>query len=260
MLSTKKLKKIISGMLIAGLIFSILPASLSEAAEKEKMFPYVLYAADPDGSIDINATAITVNGDIHSNGDFIRSSNYFHMNGKVTDNEVISESLMKTVTGSSITYLGLKMDGKYFAQESTAFHPQGYAYADMNMNIINNIFALKELSFTGNLALNSAVGAIEDVRISDGNCNANTAVIYSGLGDVIITGQQVSVNGIIYAPFGTVVIDCENFNLNGMIIAQNIIIDCNIVNMNFSHSLMQEIIDIEVEPVEPGEPGGPIIA
>lgn len=40
----------------------------------------------------------------------------------------------------------------------------------------------------------------------------------------------------IYAPFGTVSIDCGNFNLNGLIIAQNIVINSNIANINYSAS------------------------
>lgn len=60
--------------------------------------------------------------------------------------------------------------------------------------------------------------------------------MYSKFGDVCISENQVSLNGMIYAPFGTVSIDCGNFNLNGLIIAQNIVINSNIANINYSAS------------------------
>lgn len=124
------------------------------------------------------------------------------------------------------------------------------APSGQNLNeLATPVYVQGKLSLSGNTSLNSYIGAVSDLTVSDGNLNANNAVIYSKFGDINLSGSQVSVSGLIYAPLGTVTINADNFNLNGIILAQKINITCGWANINYN-SQTAELIGVDSEDLD----------
>ena len=248
---TTKTKKYFKRALSCVLAF-VMTASMSTVlpaiAEEAERYPYVIFAADENAGISIDANGFTLNGNAHSNGEFSVASQYSNINGKITDIDDAKETEEVFDVSRDMILIHNKLTNKYFS-ENCVTYDESYTYSDMNMNINNPIYVTGKLNLDGNINLNNAIGAVSDIKLSNGNLNGNNTVIYSKFGDIDISGSQTSVNGLIYAPFGTVTISSENFNLNGIIIAQNVVISCvGNVNINFS-SYCAEIVGTETEEV-----------
>ena len=247
---SKKLKRIVSGLLSLTMITSmsaVLPASADETS-KQEAYPFAVFAADELGGITLDLDYLTVNGNACTNGVYSTTAKTANINGTISENEFIAD---ETVTDDENTTdaqdgakafdvsrdmicIHNKLMSSWFngAQNYTT----DYTLSEMNINLNTPVYVTGKLSYNGNMALNSAVGAVSDVTLSGGNLNGNNAVIYSKFGDIKIDDSQASMNGLIYAPFGTVTIDCDNFNLNGLIIAQNVVISGNMANINYSNT------------------------
>ena len=193
-----KLNQLFSGMLTAVMMISGMPEVTVFAAKSSEVQPYVLFAADKGETQEENEDET-----------FDAKNDMIYLHDKITEN--------------------CFSDGCYTYSED-------YSYSDMNILLTDSIHVTGTLLLEGNFSSDSNIGAVSDITLTGGNFNANNIVVYSKFGDVCISENQVSLNGMIYAPFGTVSIDCGNFNLNGLIIAQNIVINSNIANINYSAS------------------------
>ncbi|SFD20990.1 hypothetical protein, partial [Ruminococcus albus] len=65
-----------------------------------------------------------------------------------------------------------------------------YTLSEMNINLNSPVYVTGKMSYNGNVALNTAIGAVSDVTLSGGNLNGNNAVIYSKFGDINIDESQ----------------------------------------------------------------------
>ena len=76
---------------------------------------------------------------------------------------------------------------------------------------------------SGDLSVQSSAVMSGDGLAIDGNSlNFSDSVIYSQVGDIKLTGGNLSVGGLIYAPFGNVEISGQNAEISGMIVAKSI--------------------------------------
>lgn len=107
-----------------------------------------------------------------------------------------------------------------------------------------------EATLTGNININNALKALEDVNLYGEVKNTNNSVIFSKYGDIVIDSQNVNLNGLVYAPFGSVTINAQNLNLNNVvIIAESIELTCPNVNANNS-SNVSSFVGSTSEPLD----------
>lgn len=164
------------------------------------------------------------------------------MNGKIIEaensEELSDEGIEAFDVNKDMIYIHNKLTASYFSTGCQNYD-EDITFSDMNNNINKPVYVVGKMNIDGNLALNSAIGAVSDITLSNGNVNGNNSVIYSKFGNINIDGDQVSVNGLIYAPFGNVIINCTNFNINGLIIAQNVFINGSGANINYNDSIAE---------------------
>lgn len=257
---TQRLKRVVSGLLSLTMITSmsaVIPANAEEEG-KQAAYPYTVFAADENGGITLNLDYLTVNGNGATNGVYSTTAMYPNINGTISENEFVIDEIVsddENTTDSQDTdkpfdvsrdmiYIHNKLMDSWFNNAQN--YAEDYTLSEMNINLNSPVYVTGRLNYEGNVALNSAIGAVSDVNLSGGNLNGNNAVIYSKFGDIKITDSQASMNGLIYAPFGTVTIDCDNFNLNGLIIAQNVVVNSTGANINYSNS-WAEFVGTETE-------------
>lgn len=226
---SKDFKRLVSGFIATTIItstLSILPATAEDISEK---YPYTMFAASvAEGAITVNAGNFCVNGNIATNGTIVSSGNT-NING--TRTEQAAEEML---------YIFDKIDSKYFTGSNVEEYTEDYTLEEMNININNHVEVEGDATLTGNININSALKALENVELYGEVKNTNDSLIFSKYGDIIIESQNVNLNGLVYAPFGDVVVTSQNLNLNNVvIIADTITFDCPSVNANYSNSVAE---------------------
>ena len=226
MKKTTKFKRILSGVLSAAMAFSAVPIVSANAEESMESYPYTLFAASSDeGAIKINANNFCVNGNVATNGTIVSSGN-MNINGIRTES-----------AEESMIFIFDKIDNQYFSASNVDEHDEDYILDEINININVPTEVQGEATLTGNININNALKALEDVNLYGEVKNTNDSVIFSKYGDIVIDSQNVNLNGLVYAPFGSVTINAQNLNLNNVvIIAESIVLTCPSVNANNSNN------------------------
>ncbi len=216
-------KRIISGFVAAATAITMLPA-IPAMAEELGRYHYTLFAAsETEGAITTTAGNFCVNGNVATNGT-IASSGNMNVNGTKTEN-----------AGFDMIYIFDKIDSRYFSGTNVDEHSEDYTIDEINININEPTEILGEAELTGNININTALKAFEDITLNGEVKNTNNSVIYSKYGDIVIDSTNVNLNGLVYAPFGSVEVKAMNLNLNNVvIIADSIVLDCPNVNANYS--------------------------
>ena len=214
------IKRMLSGVLSAAMTISAIPFVSVHADENTNPYPYTMFAASSDeGAITVNAGNFCVNGNVATKGTIVSSGN-MNINGTRTEN-----------ADESMIFIFDKIDDQYFSASNVDEHDLDYTLNELNINI--NVPTL-----TGNININNALKALEDVNLYGEVKNTNDSVIFSKYGDIVIDSQNVNLNGLVYAPFGSVTINAQNLNLNNVvIIAESIELTCPNVNANNSSSV-----------------------
>ena len=187
-------------------------------------YPYTMFAASYDeGAISINADNFGVNGSIETNGTIVSSGN-MNVNGTRAEN-----------ADESMIFIFDKIDNQYFSASNVEEYDEDFTLDELNININVPTEVQGEATLTGNININNALKALEDVNLYGEVKNTNDSVIFSKYGDINIESENVNLNGLIYAPFGCVNINAKNLNLNSVvIIADSIVLTCPSVNANNS--------------------------
>lgn len=205
-------------------------------------YPYAVFAADDQAGISFEVNSLTLNGNGYTKGSFNNAAQSGNMNGEIIEAEknieASSGNLESFDVNTDMIYIHTKLIDSYFSTDCQSYD-EDLIITDMNNNINQPIYVVGKMNIDGNLALNSAIGAVSDITIFNGNVNGNNSVIYSKFGNISIEGDQVSVNGLIYAPFGNVIINCTDFNTNGLIIAQNVFVNGSVANINYNDSIAE---------------------
>lgn len=232
-------KRFLSGVLSAAMTVSAIPIVSSHAAEGGESYPYTMFAASNDeGAITINAGNFCVNGNVATNGTIVSSGN---MNINGTKTESADESMI---------YIFDKIDTQFFSASNVEEHDDDYSLDEINININVPTEVQGEATLTGNININNALKALEDVNLYGDVKNTNDSVIFSKYGDIVIDSQNVNLNGLVYAPFGCVKINAQNLNLNNVvIIAESIEFTCPNVNANNS-SHASSFVGTTSEPLD----------
>lgn len=219
--------RMLSGVLSLVMTASAIPIFSTHAEESTDPYPYTLFAASSDeGAITVNARNFCVNGNVATNGTIVSSGN-MSINGTKTEN-----------TEESMIFIFDKIKNQYFSSYNIDEHNEDYILEETNININIPTKVQGEATLTGNININNALKALEDVNLYGEVKNTNDSVIFSKYGDIVIDSQNVNLNGLIYAPFGSVIITVQNLNLNNVvIIAESIVLNCPSVNVNNSSSI-----------------------
>ena len=220
----RKTKRLISGVIAAAMAAAMLPVIPAMAEDTVEKYPYTMFAgSNEDGAITVNAGNFCVNGSVATNGTISASGN---MNINGTKMEKANEEMI---------YIIDKIDTQYFSDSNVDEHKEDYTLEEMNININRPTEIIGEATLTGNININTALKALEDVNLNGEVKNTNNSVIFSKYGDIVIDSLNVNLNGLIYAPFGNVEITAQNLNLNNVvIIADSITFNCPSVNANYS--------------------------
>jgi len=233
-----KLKRLFSGILSVVMTVSAVPIVSVHAEENSEPYPYTMFASSSDeGAITINAENFGINGNVATNGTVVSSGN---MNVNGTKTESAEESMI---------FIFDKIDNQYFSNSNVDEHDKDYTLDELNININVPTEVQGEATLTGNININNALKALEDVNLYGEVKNTNDSVIFSKYGDIIIDSQNVNLNGLVYAPFGNVTITAQNLNLNNVtIIANKITLSCPNVNANNSNFFSSFVGTISEEP------------
>ncbi len=234
-----KFKRILSGILSTATALSAIPIASAKAEESISSYPYTMFASSYDeGAITVNAGNFCVNGNIATNGTIVSSGN-LNINGTSEDD-----------TDESMIYIFDKIDNQYFTASNVDAHDEDYILDELNININVPTEVQGEAALTGNININNALKALEDINLYGEVENTNNSVIFSKYGDVIIDSQNANLNGLIYAPFGNVIINAQNLNLNNVvIIAEKIELTCPNVNANIS-SIASSFVGTVSDPLD----------
>lgn len=229
--------RLLSGALSATLLISYVPNISASAEESNTPYPYTLFAvSDSESAISSTASNFCVNGNVATNG-LIATGDNFNINGTKTEN-----------AEEEMIYIFDKIDSKYFDSSNVDEYSESYTISDTNINVNNPTEVYGEATLTGNININTALKALEDVNLLGDVQNSNDAIIFSKYGNVVIDSQNVNLNGLVYAPFGNVTITAQNLNMNNVIIiAENITINAPSVNANYGNN-MASFIGSESEP------------
>lgn len=220
----RKTKRLISGVIAAAMAAAMLPVIPAMAEDTLEKYPYTMFAgSNEDGAITVNAGNFCVNGNVATNGTISASGN-MNINGA-----------KKEKANEEMIYIFDKIDTQYFSDSNVDEHTEDYTLEEMNININRPTEIIGEATLTGNININTALKALEDVNLYGEVKNTNNSVIFSKYGDIVIDCQNVNLNGLVYAPFGNVEITAQNLNLNNVvIIADSITFNCPSVNANYS--------------------------
>lgn len=226
---------------------SIIGAAAAEETHTLSKYPYAVFASDDQAGISLELESLTLNGNGYTNGTVTNTAQAGNMNGIIYDatEEAPYGDLEAFDVNRDMIYIHSKLFNKYFTDDCQTYN-ENLVLSELNNNIDQPVYVVGKINIDGNLALNSAIGAVSDITLSNGNFNSNNSVIYSKFGNIRLEGEQISVNGLVYAPFGNVIIDCTDFNTNGLIIAQNVFINGSGANINYNESIA-EFVGTETE-------------
>lgn len=247
----ERFKRVLSGTIALTMTTSFL-VSLPASADELPKYPYAVFAQDSKAGVTVSSDGFTLNGNAYTNGKFSTSTIYSNVNGVITEFDDLQDN--ETTDGEDFSFdvnhdmilIHNRLTNMYFTENCDTYD-KDFTFSDNNINLNNSTYVTGRINLEGNVNLNSALGAVSDIKISNGNINANNcSVIYSKFGDIEINGSCDSVNGLIYAPFGTVTINSDNFNMDGIIIARKVVINSKNVNINYNNAVA-EIVGINSE-------------
>ena len=168
-------KRTISEILSLAVTATVLPCFPVSAEDSVEKYPYTMFAASTvDGAITVNANNFCVNGNVATNGTIVSSGN---TNINETRTEQANEEML---------YIFDKIESKYFTGSNVEEYTEDYILEEMNININNPVEVEGDATLTGNININSALKALENVKLYGEVKNTNESLIYSKYGDIII--------------------------------------------------------------------------
>lgn len=225
----KKFKSLLTSIVSIALIL-VMPAFATSADTYS--LPYVIFASGTDESVQLNAQSITVNGEIFSNGIVEIDGTWVNINGQIIAKQGVDTQDMPNFYNDEELIREV-----FFPDESlaTILH---FDLDTENPNINYNfgVWVHGSVNLIGNVALNEAFVARDDINIVGDVTNKNGRILGSEQGDITITNNNVNINCFLYAPNGTVTINSNDVNINGVIMAKKVIINTTILNLNYSHN------------------------
>lgn len=223
-------RRLISFVLSLAILISLLPTGNTMA--EEEGYAYTIFASSSQsGAISFKTNNLCVNGNLATNGS-ISSTAGLNINGEIIEH-----------AGLSMVSIGAGLNESYFSSNIENYS-EDYSSDEMNQNINQPISVLGQIKLNGNVSLNAALKATNDIVISGQNMNANNCVFYTVSGDILIECDNVSITGLLYAPNGNIEIKAQNINLNNVVVlAQTISLEGSSVNINYNESMGKYIFN-----------------
>lgn len=217
-------KRFISSVMGFMLMISSIPGVSLKACGEKDDYPYTIFASsNSDGAITINSNNICINGNIATNGTIVVNGNC-NFNGE--KKEKVNESMDDITDELEQQYFSDKIHFNY-----TSDYKGEYDVTMLYMPVEIN----GSVQIEGNVNLNTAFLADEDISLKGDVYNWNDSVVISKTGDISIESQVANLNGLIYAPYGTVDIKANNITMNNVvIIAEKVNINSYNYNANYS--------------------------
>ena len=232
----KKTQRIVSSAIaLLACLQAVSPVVGFAMEETDTLGNYALLAYAADDALRINAQTVSMNSAVLSNGTCTIDAETQYLNGNVEEN-----------AGLLPPYLHTYLERTYFWGDDVDAYTSDLCGTDgCGDEFVAPTHIYGAYSTNDNVELqNTAVMVGGNIDIDSNSYLSNSAVLYSASGDINITANNVSVDGMIYAPIGTVTIDADYVNVHGTIIAQNIIINGEYaVNLNTEPGFVNGIID-----------------
>lgn len=171
------------------------------------------------------------------------------MTGNLSEQNINGNFELIETANISMMYMHDKISDTYFGDEEAEVYFEDFISEEINKNIDVPLIVYGSFENKATSTISSCLMATNDVKISGETTveNANHSVIYSKYGNIDISGENVSLNGLIYAPFGTVTINSEtNLAIKGIVIAREVNISADCVNMDVD-TTMSEFIGVSSE-------------
>lgn len=210
-----------------------LSATRTQAIHKEA-FEYVLFTGSRTTDLEMNADMLKINGDLHSNKDFIYRGSEIILNGtgeasgqtviSVSDPDYMSKIgfLQEDVSEVNLVDYSSEIEAYLRTKEIPIFEGD----TDINGDEIimeEGLIVEGSIGFhTSAITGSSIIVAKDNINYSVGGLSAEgegKLVLCAKDGDININASNSTINGIIYAPNGTVTITGSNVVMNGRIIA-----------------------------------------
>ena len=164
-----EMKKIISMLLAAGLFSASIPVKeLSIVKAENELYPYTMFASSSeDGAIEIHAGNVCFNGSIATNGTVLADGN-MNVNGQKLEH--ISEQMVD---------INDAINASYFGSNDVEIIPEDYILEDVNISVVEPTEVKGDVELTGNITIDSALKASEDVVLLGEVKNTNNSIILS---------------------------------------------------------------------------------
>jgi len=247
----KKSKRFLAGILSAVMMVTAAPLNAiianAESASNylgvARKSQYVLYSSSEINKMQISASNVVINGNIHSNASLNSSCGKVDIRGKSD----ISGSLISSNKAKFFTYIlnentekrvliDLSEAIKTSLGENVITYEKNQNYSSNQVANESSIFAKNILQFSANtISLKDTIIANNNIKINGTTVKTpenEEVILYSENGDITISANNVNINGIIYAPNGKVKISGTNITINGMVMADKIQISANSVTLN----------------------------
>ena len=103
---------------------------------------------------------------------------------------------LKKNADESMIFIFDKIESQYYSTSNVEEFTDDYTFEDINININIPTAAMGETTLTGNININTALKALEDINLYGEVKNTNDSLIFSEYGDIIIESQNVNLNTI----------------------------------------------------------------
>ncbi|NLL73414.1 MAG: VWA domain-containing protein, partial [Clostridiales bacterium] len=232
----RSIKKSIAVLLIIAIVAGMIPESLLYASAEEvettkTALDYTIFSGSKRDDFSFSCWRSNIWGDVYTGGSFNYSGSELYIHGNVDAGGVINTSGWKTEiknrNSNASTIPMPDLDNIIHENAQPFDYIRGSRSYNENDIIINESIKIEDdINFSGS----NFMGACYIIAGGDINYNVNTlnqqidnkVLIYSQDGNIRISGNDITINGILYAPNGSVELNVNTFNLNGRIIADRV--------------------------------------
>lgn len=187
-------------------------------------------SADP---LEISGSNILVNGDIHTNGNFIFNGSKLDLQGKCEASGEIKINGSKITIGSKLENAAILDIPNFYDSIKNTIKSDANLITEDKKYSGKSVTINKPTIINGNVSFDTSNFNGTSYIVADKNITFNVSsfnkdqneqlMLCSGNGDITINCSRTNLNGIIYAPNGTVTLNTSSLILKGKIIAKKII-------------------------------------
>lgn len=205
--------------------------AMSSKDSDKTALDYTIFSGSSSQDFNLSCWKSNIKGDVYTGRSFNYSGSELYLKGDIDARRKINTSgwIIK-IDAQNIKAPFISMPD---LDEVIHERAEQYEYYEGSKNfnqekilVHNSIKVEDNINFNGSIFEgNCYVIAGGDIRynVNTLNCQSdNTVVFYSENGDIVISGSDITINGILYAPKGKVQFNVNTLTLNGRIIADSV--------------------------------------